>query len=43
MLSALEYLKTLNRTQFDNMKHLIKEVANIKSNQFLIIITNNLY
>lgn len=32
MLSALEYLKTLNKTQFDNMKHLIKEVANIKSN-----------
>lgn len=42
MLSALEYLRTLNKTQFDNMEHLIKEVANIKSNQFLIIITNKL-
>lgn len=32
MLSALDYLKKKNKTQFDNIQHLIKEMANIKSN-----------
>lgn len=31
MLSALEYTKKLNKTQFDQIYPLIKEVANIKS------------
>lgn len=32
ILCALEYSKTLNKTQFDHVQYLTKEVANIKSN-----------
>lgn len=31
ILIALEYSKKLNKTQFDHIEKLIKEVANIKS------------
>lgn len=35
IVSALEYTRKSNIIQFDHIQHLIKEVANIKSNIYI--------